>query len=297
MKNKISIIIPTFKRRTYLLSLLKSFRNRIPEGTEIIVVEQGETHKKDYEKIVKKMGFFFKYFFLKDPSTTKAKNIGAKNATGDYIVFFDDDVLLKTNIEAFLSSFDTNGVAAVTGRVITQSQKIEENNLRTGRITFLGKFSDGYSSKHAQEIDTVIGCNVCWKKDSFLQIGGFDEQFRGNALREESDLSLRAIKQGYRILFDPQVEVFHVRAETGGARKTEGRIKWYFDFFSNETYFFLKYRPFWSVPFIMLTRYEWVLRCMFGFGREVSMKSFSTPFLGYLNGYKKYRRYKNENRG
>lgn len=297
MKNRFSIIIPTYKRRKNLVNLIYSLENKIPNGSEVIVVEQGENHEEDYQNAARKTGIRLKYFFLNEPNTSKAKNIGVINSIGDFIVFFDDDVLLNTDISRYVYNFENKKVAAVTGRTITKEQAIEANKKNTGKITFMGKFTDGYSSNYKQEIDTVIGCNVCWMKKIFIELGGFDEQFTGNAIREESDLSLKAKENGYKIIYDPSIEVFHVRAESGGTRKTEGRIKWYFDFFSNETYFFLKHRPLWVVPFIMITRFELAMRCMFGFGREVSLKSISTPFLGYLNGYKKYRRYTNENRG
>ena len=292
MRIEISIIIPTYKRKEHLLRLFKSLNGNVDDSVEIIVVEQLENNSKTYIKRAKLIGLNFQYIFLDTPSTPHAKNIGVEHAKGKYIVFFDDDVLLKTSIIEYKKSFKTKTIAAVNGRVPTVGHADELDNKDVGRITFWGNFTDGYTSKVRQEIETVIGCNVCWRKDVFLQIGGFDTQFTGNALREEADLSLRARKAGYKILFDPTVEVLHVRAHSGGTRKTEGRMQWYFDFFSNETYFFLKHWPFWSVPLIMLTRWEWALRCMLGFGREVSVRSFVTPFAGVVDGYKKYWRWK-----
>ena len=65
-----------------------------------------------------------------------------------------------------------------------------------------------------------------------------------------------------------------------------------FGFFQSETYFFLKHWPKVLVPFIILTRFNWAIRCMFGFGREVSFRSMMTPFLGVLEGVRTYRRFK-----
>lgn len=295
MKIDFSIIIPTYKRKEHVLHTLDSLKGKIGHTTEIIVVEQVQNHSKEFSEKAKNLGFDFHYVFLDRPSTPHAKNIGVSQAKGEYVIFFDDDVLVKTSPELYKESFTSKKIAAVTGRSVAIGQKEESFREDTGRITFLGKFTDGYSSKIPQEIETVIGCNVCWRKEIFLSVGGFDEQFTGNALREEADLSLRARAKGYTILFDPKVDVVHVRAESGGTRKTEGRMKWNFDFFSNETYFFLKYRSFSLVPVILLTRWEWILRCMFGFGREVSLRSLTTPFKGMLDGYKKYRRWKSAN--
>lgn len=291
-----SIIIPTYKRKESLFSLLESLKGKVKKSTEIIIVEQVQNNEKEFLKKAKKLGLFVKYYYLEQPSTPKAKNVGVGHAKGKYIIFFDDDVILKTSIDPFIKSFNGKKIAAVNGRSVTKGEKERTDVRNTGKVTFLGKFTDGYASVIPQEIDTLVGCNMCWKKDIFQRLGGFDESFTGNALREEADLSFRAKEAGYRLLFDPTVEILHVRAKSGGTRKTEGRIQWYFDFFSNETYFFLKHRSIFIVPFIILTRWEWALRGMLGFGREVSFRSFFTPFLGVWDGYKKYRRWKHENR-
>lgn len=296
MGSNISIIIPTYKRKKYVIALLESLKGKVPKGIEVLIVEQTQNNKTAFSCVAKKSHVSLKYFFLKKPSMTHARNIGIKNAKGEIVFFLDDDCLLKTKISSFINNFTNKKIVAVAGRSLAEGQKIESDRNNTGSISFFGSFSDGYSSKIPQYIDTVIGCNMAWRKDILQQLGGFDEQFTGNALREESDMSLRAKKNGYKVVFNPEVEVLHVRAESGGARKTEGRLQWYFDFFSNETYFFLKHRPWWTVPFIMTTRWEWAVRCMFGFGREVSIRSITIPLKGFLDGIRKYNIYKNENR-
>jgi len=198
-------------------------------------------------------------------------------------------------LSAHVKNFQDPRVAATVGRVITHGQPIEEARCDTASVSTFG-VTEGYSSTIRQEVDTVVGCNMCWRSDVYRKLGGVDEQFTGNALREETDLSLRVKKAGYKIIFEPKAEVEHLREKTGGARKTEGRIQWYFDFFSNETYFFLKHRPAILLPIYLLTKLNWSLRCMFGFGREVSLRSFFTPKLGVINGIKKYKMFKYENR-
>lgn len=291
MKIKISVIIPTYNRKGSLVRLLKFLLKEIDNSIEIIIVEQVQNNEKVFRNILKKINL--EYFFLKKKSTSIAKNVGIKHAKGSYIIFFDDDVIVKPKIfKSYLTSLVNAEIGGISGRILTQGQKTEPDRKDTGRISFFGNFSDGFSSLVKQEVDTVIGCSAFWRKDLLKKINGFDEQFTGNAMREESDLSLRVKRLGYKIVFEPKAMVEHLREPTGGARKTEGRIQWYFNFFSNETYFFLKHRPKIILPIILLTRWEWILRCMFGFGREVSFRSIITPFLGIYDGFKKYRRLK-----
>lgn len=294
MNISISIVIPTYKRKENLLKLLKSLVDNEVNPTQIVVVEQVENYRKIYKKFAKKHEIPLTYCFLSKPRTAEAMNKGAKFTRSEYVLFLDDDVIVhKGLLEAHLQNFKDSKVAATVGRSLTRGQVIQRDRTDTGRITSLGGFTDGFSSQIRQEVDTVIGCNTCWRRNIYLALGGMDEQFTGNALRLESDLSLRAKNEGYKIIFEPEALVDHRRAETGGARKTEGRLQWYFDFFSNEVYFFLKHRSVWLLPVFLLTRIDWTARCMFGFGREVSIRSMTIPFAGIMDGFCKYRVYLN----
>jgi len=284
-----SIIIPTYKRKESLRKLLRTLRGIVKADEEVIVVEQAGS-KEDLIQFFKNWKTpRFRYYNLTHPSMTKARNLGASHAKGRYLVFFDDDVIVhKLCISNIVKPFIEDSVGAVAGRVIEPHKKIEKQNTYVGRITLLGKFTDGFSSTVKQDVDTVMGCNFSVRKDIYEKIGGSDEKFTGNAIREESDLSLRIKEKGYRIVFEPTAMVTHLRIQTGGARKTEGRLSWYFHFFSNETYFILKHRPWILVPVILGTRWEWIVRCMFGIGREVSLLSLTTPWRGIANGVGKY---------
>jgi GT2 family glycosyltransferase len=285
-----SVIIPTYHRKESLIRLLESIQAQNEKNIEVIVVEQGDNEAAIYRKIAKQCSFPFTYIFQKTASTSKAKNIGAKHAKGKYLIFYDDDVILqKDAIKNIIKNFSNPTIGGVAGRVVDKGRKEEARRTDVGRISLLGSFSDGFSSTIRQEVDTVIGCNAAWRKDIFKKTGGFDEKFTGNAMREESDLSLRIKKLGYRIVFDPSAAVVHMREPHGGARKADDRFYWYFHFFSNETYFFLKHRSIWLFPFFLLTRISYILRCMFGFGREVSIRSILTPWKGIKNGVDKYK--------
>ncbi|HEX8965694.1 MAG TPA: glycosyltransferase, partial [Patescibacteria group bacterium] len=293
MKYLFSIIIPTYKRKASLIRLLESLVSEMKLQYEIIIVEQVITNKKEFYQFAKEHNLNINYIFLHEASTPHAKNIGAVSAKGKYLIFFDDDVVVEKGVfDGYEKAFIKDRNHIVAGRVLTPGHPINPKSKNVGKISYFGKFSDDYTSDFKQQVDTVIGCNAGWEKEVFENVGGFDEQITMNGIREESDLSLRAKDMGYKIFFEPNATVIHLREETGGGRKSEGRLSWYYNFISNDTYFFLKYRPKWVVFIILLTRWEWFLRCMFGFGREVSIKSIATPLLGILYGFRKYNSWK-----
>lgn len=287
-----SIIIPTYNRTSSIGVLLNSLKKQLTKNVELIVVEQGSDNYLRISSHFSEIEAKVTYLFLKKPSLTRARNMGINASKGKIVIFLDDDVIANENLVSnHLKNYKNEQIGGVVGRVITKNQKIEVKNYNVGKINILGSFSDGYSSNIMQEVDTVIGCNHSWRKDVLIKVGGFDEKFTGNAIREDSDISLRIKKQNYIIMFDPSCEVIHERAETGGSRKNENRVKWYFDFFSNETYFFLKHRPKILFPIMIIIKFKWFIRSFFGIKRGVSFKlSLITPFTGILDGIYKYKK-------
>ena len=150
MTPTVSIVIPTYKRDESLKRLLNSIKNEVKDLKEIIVVVQGKNEVKIHDKYVKLV-------HLEKPSTAHAMNVGAQMATGELLLFFDDDVTVNKRIVAnHAKIFKTLQVAATVGRVITDGQRMQPNRTDTGRISILGRVSDGFSSKILQETDTSL---------------------------------------------------------------------------------------------------------------------------------------------
>ena len=287
----ISIIIPTYKRKDSLLRLLVSIFSQMTTQTELIIVEQGLNHKTLIEKEAKKWKKPCIYIFAEHANMPKARNIGAMRAKGTYLVFYDDDVVLtKYALRNIVKGFEAPNVGMVGGRVTRPDLPDEKGRIDVGRISLLGDFTDGFSSIIRQEIDTVIGCNMAIRKDVFDEIHGFDGRFTGNSLREESDACLRVKERGYKVVFEPSSCVVHFHAAHGGASKLDNRLYWYYHFFHNETYFFLKHRPAVLLPLYLLKKYDYIFRCMFGIGREVSIKSLITPWKGIAGGVRSWKK-------
>ena len=77
MKYRISVIIPTFNRSSFLKRALVSVINQSISPNEIIVVDNGST---DNTKSMLKENFTnIKYIFYPDKGVSKARNIGIKN--------------------------------------------------------------------------------------------------------------------------------------------------------------------------------------------------------------------------
>ena len=103
---KISIIIPVYNVEKYIGICLESLVNQSYKNIEIIVVDDGSTDDsmkviKSYEKKYPKL---IKALSEKNAGPSSARNLGLKNATGDYISFVDSDDYIDNNCYEIISN-------------------------------------------------------------------------------------------------------------------------------------------------------------------------------------------------
>lgn len=96
---KLSLVIPTFNREKLLEETIKSVLNQTLQPSEVIVVDNGTIQPKITE--IEKM----KYFRLPPfAGVAQARNFGLSIATGEYVMFLDDDDLLELNTIEIVAS-------------------------------------------------------------------------------------------------------------------------------------------------------------------------------------------------
>lgn len=98
--HKISIIIPVYNCEKYISDCLKSIVNQKYENKEIIIVNDCSTDstKKICEKFTNTYNYIKLINLENNMGVSNARNIGLKNATGDYIHFIDSDDAIKENL-------------------------------------------------------------------------------------------------------------------------------------------------------------------------------------------------------
>ncbi|MDH5092759.1 glycosyltransferase [Clostridium perfringens] len=106
--NEISIIIPTRNRIETLKKCLIEINKSTIKPKEIIIIDQSDV-KIDFENINDDIFVNTTIIYQDYPSLTKARNNGLKNASGNIIIFMDDDTILnKHSLEKLLKTFEMN---------------------------------------------------------------------------------------------------------------------------------------------------------------------------------------------
>jgi GT2 family glycosyltransferase len=247
-KKKASVIIPTLNRPEQVYQLANSLM-LLNSLEELIIVDQSPEPNLKLE-ILSQKDQRIRIIRSAKKGSPHAKNIGAKEAEGEILIFLDDDVEIHGDIiSAHLKAYLESNIGAVGGRVIEKPEKIFPDSW-VGKVRLWSFIVRGhFNSNKRQFIDTTQSCNMSIRKDLFDLLRGFDEGFKGNAIFEETDLCLRLKSQGYKILFEPLASVTHHKAPFGGNRVD--RLNFYFWLFANNLRLFLKNFPSPFLPFFL----------------------------------------------
>ena len=90
-----SFIIPVYNRPEELQELLESIMRQSLGDYEVIVVEDGSTRTSEevIQRFVPQIYSLY-YYQIPNGGPSRARNIGASYAKGDYIIILDSDVVL-----------------------------------------------------------------------------------------------------------------------------------------------------------------------------------------------------------
>ncbi|MDR2919873.1 MAG: glycosyltransferase [Tannerella sp.] len=238
----ISIVLPTLNRTTFLTDTLDYLVvQEFDHPFEILIVDQSDTYNYAIDEYQWKYPFI-KYFhitFFK--GLPEARNFGWEHALYDYILYLDDDISCKKNLLAEHYRYITQkGIGVVAGGITEKYKKEAES--RTGKFNYWTATPErGFYKKGLMTVDHAGGGNFSIKKSVIKQVGGVDEHLsKGAALFEETDLCLRVIRNGYKILFNYDAHVYHLAADTGGCR-VKDIDKYIFSLVRNRTIIIQRY--------------------------------------------------------
>ncbi len=113
--SRVSVVIPTYNRESFIVNCVQSVRAQSLPGCEIIVVDDGSIDK-TYQNL-KELGFEsrttvkqnLRYIYQENRGVSAARNLGIREASGEYIAFLDsDDFWLPTKLERQISTLIRN---------------------------------------------------------------------------------------------------------------------------------------------------------------------------------------------
>lgn len=174
------------------------------------------------------------------------RDMGAKLASGDILVFLDDDSYPEPNLlDVAAKHFADPEVIAIGGPGITPPH--DSFWQRVSGAVFLSRFTGGsperyVSTGNVRPVDDWPSVNLMVRRGVFLDVGGFDCRYWPG---EDTKLCLKLAKMGKKLLYVPDLVVWHHRrAGFWGHLKQVGGYGLHRGYFAHrypETSFRLKY--------------------------------------------------------
>jgi GT2 family glycosyltransferase len=214
-----SIVVPTYRRPEALRETLEALvgLNYPRDQYEVIVVDDGSGD--ETPGVVEKVAAAapgVRYVHQENAGVAKARNTGAANASGELLIFLDDDILVAPDhIERHLEAREHYGDCLVNGH-----WEFSLATLSALEQTPFGRFRIGLedwvkTENEKQPLDDgrlrpseITAANLSITATSFDRIGGFDEAFPFAGC-EDQDFSYRAQLAGYVFLYDPAIRLLH----------------------------------------------------------------------------------------
>jgi glycosyltransferase involved in cell wall biosynthesis len=200
--SKISIIIPVYRGGDAFRRCLESVDAFGTLAHEVIVVVDGE----DSESEAIAAAFGRKSLKLSvNAGPAKARNVGAKQATGDVLFFLDADVALGAEtLYQIQVAFERPSLDALIGSY----------DDAPGAPNFLSQYKNllhHYTHQCARgKASTFWGACGAIRRSVFESVSGFDEKYRTPSI-EDIELGYRLTRHGYRIDLNKHVQVKHLK--------------------------------------------------------------------------------------
>lgn len=210
MQKKICAIVPAKGSAENIDKCIESILNTGYPYLDIIVVDDGLTDCA-IERLTRLRN---RIRILKSNSggPSYARNLAAGETDAEFLAFTDSDCIVEKNwIDELLRGFREFPETAACGG----SQRIPADASLYEKSVFLFMKKTGFLTDYVREGKDEIrevfhnaSCSVLYKRDVFLESGGF---LRDVWPGEDVELDYRLKRKGYKLVFNPKAIVYHYR--------------------------------------------------------------------------------------
>lgn len=236
-KPTLSVVIPTYLRDGMLKECLDSLATQTLPLHEVIVVDDGGSGSA--REVVAQFGPRFRYLWQPNGGNQRARNFGARAATGEWIGFLDDDDLWlpprHTRVAELMACGKVDLVwgdftkfgdgwvapAGVFDEIARQSPGFWDGVPREPGATY--SVVGSFPTTRLLPVHPFWPSLLVIRRDLFERLKGWNEELRG-VKSEDNEFSFRAIKEGQLgIIWTSTV---HYRCHAGNDSNANLAVAW-----------------------------------------------------------------------
>jgi cellulose synthase/poly-beta-1,6-N-acetylglucosamine synthase-like glycosyltransferase len=216
-----TLIISVYKKTTELEIILSSLQKQsFTKEYEILIADDGsgEEMEKFVEQSKKTFGLDLNLITHEDSGFRKNKilNEAIKKAKSDYLIFLDGDCIphyhfTESHVKYKRPNTVLSGRRVMLGKKLSEDVKKSYKKHKSFEITFSKLLIDSIRSKHASvhieeaiyieseqarsfinaNKTNLLGCNFSIQKYLIEKVNGFDEDYTGPGIGEDTDIEYR----------------------------------------------------------------------------------------------------------
>lgn len=207
----VSVVIPTLDRPVGTVAVVRALLDGEEVPLEILVVDQSEDDATT--RALAKLGNErVRRLAHGPPSTSGARNAGARAAGCEYVAFLDDDIEVApdwlASVRAELRALEHPD--AMFGEVHEPKGFVADRTHLPVSLFHVEETRVWRKPVHPNRVG--YAANFICRRAVFLEVGGFDPRL-GPGTRfcgaEDMDLAYRLLKGGYRVASSPAFEIVH----------------------------------------------------------------------------------------
>lgn len=199
-RRPVTVVLPTIDRYPYLEPLLHQLAAQSVPPHQVVVVDQTPTERRRSDLTTIEPDLPVVVIGQDQPGQSTARNCALAAATGELVLFLDDDDEVGPDLLAQHLAGLVEGIDVHSGGVDDATA---------------GPIPEGF--RHRRSADTFPTNNTMMRLSSLKLSGAFDPAFDGLP-QEDHDLGLRLHRAGALLVNDPSARVFHHHAPAGGLR-------------------------------------------------------------------------------
>ncbi len=211
---RVSILVSTCNRCEKLRMLLDALKTNGSTGlteTEVLVIDNNsrDATKQVVAEYTSLENPVFRYLSETKPGKSRALNAGIHEARGEIIAFTDDDCIPSPGwIETILKEFESDPELSVLGGRV----ELYDQNDAHQAILLSNRRTLVTNAREVFETPSIIGANMTFRKTVLQITRGFDPLLGPGSICkavEDLDLIYRSLKKKLKIVYSPEVMVFH----------------------------------------------------------------------------------------
>jgi GT2 family glycosyltransferase len=217
---EISVVVVNYNGRHWLESCLSALEDHGASATEIILVDNQSTDGSP-EWVRERFRHVRVHEAGSNLGFAGGNNAGARLARGEFLAFLNNDTIAEPGwlgaLRRALSADPAAGLA--TSKIVYIHDPSIVDSAGDGYLRAGGAFKHFHGESAAvagdpREVFGACGAAFMIRRDLFLQLGGFDEDFF--MVYEDVDLSFRARLRGYRCVYVADAVVRHAGSASLG---------------------------------------------------------------------------------